>query len=74
MSTPPKPTLVDAAKRNPAIVPHRVRQMQETVKKLQDRGMLQPPKYGLQPGLAGSASGISVARGTVTMNSAPLAG
>jgi len=51
MSTPTKPTPEEAAKRNAAIAPERVRQMQEVVKQLQDRGLLKPSKYGIQPAL-----------------------
>lgn len=68
MSTPTKPTLEDAAKRNPAIAPERVRQMQEVVKQLQDRGVLQPSKYGIQPALGGSQRGCAAAQGVKTMN------
>lgn len=67
MTPPTKPTLEDSAKRNPAVTPVRVRQMQEVVKQLQDRGLLQPSKYGLEPGLAGPPRGISAAQGASHM-------
>jgi hypothetical protein len=68
MSTPIKPTLEDAAKRNPAIAPERVRQMQEVVKQLQDRGVLKPSKYGIQPALGGAQRGFAATQGIKTMN------
>lgn len=68
MSTPTKPTLQEAASRNQAVKPERVQQMQEVVKRLQDRGLLQPSKYGLQPGLANSPHGAAAAHGTRMMN------
>lgn len=68
MSTPTKPTLEDVSSRNQAVKPERVQQMQEAVKRLQDRGLLQPPKYGLQPGLAHVPHGTAAAHGTRMMN------
>jgi hypothetical protein len=68
MSTPTKPSLQDAAKRNAAIAPERVRQMQEVVKQLQDRGVLKPSKYGVQPALGGSQRGLAATQGIKTMN------
>ena len=49
MTIPTKPTLDDSAKRNPAVAPDRVRRFQQVVKALQDRGVLQPSRYGLEP-------------------------
>lgn len=68
MSTPTKPTLEDAAKRNPGIAPDRVREMQEVVKKLQDRGVLQPSKYGLEPPLTSPRGGMTAVQHTRSMN------
>lgn len=68
MNTPTKPTLEDAAKRNSSIAPERVRQMQEVVKQLQDRGVLQPSKYGIQPALGGSQRASATTQGVKTMN------
>jgi hypothetical protein len=42
--------------------------MQEVVKKLQDRGVLKPSKYGLQPGLSAPKSGVAASHGTRMMN------
>ena len=68
MSGATKPTLEDAAQRNSAIVPERVRKMQELVKLLQDRGVLKPSKYGIQPALGGDHRGFSTGRRLNTMN------
>lgn len=67
MSILTKLTLEVAAQRNPAVTPERVRQMQEIVKQLQDRGMLKPSKYGIQPALGRHRHGFAAAQG-VTMN------
>jgi len=68
MSTPTKPNLKDAAKRNPGITPARVRQMQEVVKQLQDRGVLQQSKYDLQAPLSGPRVGTTATHHIQTMN------
>lgn len=68
MSTPTKPSLEDAAKRNPGIEPARVRKMQEVVKQLQDRGALLPSKYGLEPPLTGPKGALAAAHRTNTLN------
>lgn len=74
MNTPVKPTLEEVAQRNPAIAPDRVRTMQEVVKRLQDRGVLKPSKYGIEPGLSGTKSGIVSAQGTRMQNRIRSAG
>jgi hypothetical protein len=63
-----KPTLDDAAKRNPAIAPERVRQMQAVVQQLQERGLLPTSKYSIQPALGGSQRGCAAAKGVQSMN------
>ncbi len=68
MNTPTKPTLEDVSIRNQAVIPERVQQMQEAVKRLQDRGLLQPPKYGLRPGLANAPHGAAPAHGPRMLN------
>jgi hypothetical protein len=68
MSTPTKQALEDAAKRNPGISPDRVREMQEVVKRLQDRSILQPPTYGLRPPLTSRRSGMPAVQHTRLMN------
>ena len=68
MSTSTKPTLKDAAKRNPSIVPDRVLEMQKIVKQLQDRGILQPSKYRLEPPLTKPRSGMTAVQHTRSMN------
>jgi len=72
MSSATKPTLEDAAKRNPCIAPERVRQMQAVVKRLQERGVLQASKYGIQPALGGSERGRAAAQGVKMMNRTQL--
>ena len=59
MNTPAKPTLEESARRNPGVAPDRVRKMQDVVKQLQDRGVLKPSKYEIQPGLTASRSGLA---------------
>lgn len=68
MTTPTKPTLEEAANRNPAIAPDRVRQMQEVVKQLQERGVLKPSKYGIESGLTGAKGGLVSTQGTRMLN------
>lgn len=68
MSFPAKPTLQEAAARNQAVNPDRVRQIQDVLKRLQDRGLVQPSKYGLQPGLASAPLGAASAHGIRMMN------
>jgi len=68
MSTPTKPTLEEAASRNLAIAPERVRKMQEVVKQLQDRGVREPSKYRIQPALGGSQRAFAATQGVKTMN------
>lgn len=68
MNIPTKPTLEEASKRNPAVAPDRVRQMQQVVKNLQDRGLLQQPRYGLTPPLGGDKPGVPSSQGTRMMN------
>ncbi len=67
MSKPGMPTLDEASRRNPGIVPDRVRKMLEVVKTLQDRGLLKPTKYGIRAPLAShqlsSATGTAARRG-----------
>lgn len=54
MKMPAVPTLEDVSKRNPAIVPERVREMQRLVKQLQDLGVLIAPRYDIRPALGGT--------------------
>ncbi len=68
MTIATKPTLEESSKRNPAVAPDRVRKMQEVVKHLQDRGMLQQPRYGLTPPLGGDKPGFPSSQGTRMMN------
>ncbi|MBS0195449.1 MAG: hypothetical protein JSR77_01700 [Planctomycetes bacterium] len=68
MSTTANQTLEETAKRNPAVMPDRVREMQEVVKKLQERGVLQPSRYAIQPALGGAKSSLAGAQGTKMMN------
>jgi len=68
MSTTTKPILEETVKRNPAVIPERVRELQEVVKQLQDRGVLQPSRYGIQPALGGVKGGFPGSQGTKMMN------
>jgi hypothetical protein len=68
MNTPTKPTLEEAAQRNPAVSAERVRRMQEVVKQLQDRGLLKPAKYGIQPALGGQQRGYATIQALKMMN------
>jgi len=68
MRRPTIPTLEETAKRNPAVVPDRVRQFQQVVKTLQDRGVLQPSKYGLELPLSNPKGSMAAARNIKTMN------
>ena len=61
-------TLEEAAQRNAAITPDRVRQMQDVVKQLQERGVLKPSKYGIQPALGGHQRGFATVQGLTMMN------
>lgn len=63
MSTPTLPTLEEAAQRNPAVSAVRVKRMLEVVKQLQDRGLLMPAKYGIQPALGGQLRGFTTSQG-----------
>jgi hypothetical protein len=68
MTIPTKPTLEETSKRNSAVAPERVRQMQDVVKRLQDRGVLQQSRYGLKPPLGGDKPAIPTSQGTRMMN------
>ena len=68
MSSTTNQTLEETAKRNPAVTPDRVREMQEVVKKLQERGVLQPSRYGILPALGGTKGSLAGAQGTKMMN------
>lgn len=68
MSTPTKPTLEELAKRNTAVSPDRVREMQAVLKKLQDLGVLKPPTYGIQPALGGHLTDVGSGQVLRTMN------
>ena len=68
MSIPTKPNLEDAAKRNHAIAPDRVRQMQAFLKQMQDRGVLKPSKYGIEPALGGANRSLTATQGTKICN------
>jgi hypothetical protein len=68
MNTSAIPGLEDSARRNPKIKPERVRQMQEIVQRLQNCGLLKPPKYGIQPPFASDQRGTAAAQGVRTMN------
>ena len=67
VTSPARPTLEEASKRNPAMVPERVRQMQQVVKQLQDRGVLNPPRYGIQPALGGAKGNLAAASHSLKM-------
>jgi hypothetical protein len=62
MSNLTKPTLSEAAKRNPCVAPEKVRQMQLVVKQLEDRGVLQPSKYGIEAPLSGPKASLAPTR------------
>lgn len=68
MNLRPKPSIDDSAKRNPGVTPERVQKMQEIVKTLQDRGVLAPSKYDLQPGLSAPKAGLAASNGLRMMN------
>lgn len=68
MKCPKLPTLEESSQRNPALAPDRVRQMQEVVKHLQDRGMLQRPRYSLVPPLGGDKPGVTESQVIRMMN------
>ncbi len=63
-----QPTLEESARRNPGVTPDRVQKMQEVVKQLQDRGVLKPSKYGIQPGLTAPRTGVAASHGVRMMN------
>jgi len=68
MNPPAKPTLEESARRNPGVTADRVQKMQEVVKQLQDRGVLKPSKYGIQPGLTAPRAGMAASHGLRMMN------
>lgn len=68
MNPPVKPTLEESARRNPGVTSDRVQKMQEVVKQLQDRGVLKPSRYGIQPGLTAPRAGSAASQGLRMMN------
>jgi hypothetical protein len=68
MNLPVKPTLEESARRNPGVDADRVQRMQAVVKQLQDRGVLKPAKYGVQPGLTAPRALTPAPHGLPTMN------
>jgi hypothetical protein len=68
MNIPATPSPEEAARRNPAVVPDRVRQMQQVVTELEKRGFLQRPRYRLTPPLGGAQVSQQPSKGLGMMN------